>query len=109
MTAKKEDKSADELLNELAPAKPKGFDFGKDTKIVFSNVESPEAPLLFSFQGRKFGPLDDGTEYTLPRSVVNHLNSLTVPDYKLVTDAVTGHQRSERIANRRRFACVPVG
>ena len=108
MTAKKE-VEADKLLDELSPVKKKGFDFGPDDTIIFSNVESPEAPLLFSFQGRKFGPLDDGSEYKLPRSVISHLNSLTVPDYKLVTDPVTGHQRSERIANRRRFACVPVG
>lgn len=94
-------------------------------KVRFQNLEDPPVPgrpsppLSFVYgryvfresRSEESGPdtaLRHGQEYNLPLSVINHLNSLKVPEYghqidpntKAVMSVVTGH--------RNRFSCVPI-
>jgi hypothetical protein len=89
----------------------------KDPKIrvVFTNVESPSKPgepapeLNCTIDGEKY-ILEDGKEYVLPMSVVNHINGLTIPIYGYKLDEATGFvcPDDRPIGWKNRFSCHPV-
>lgn len=83
--------------------KPKRFDFGPKVPVRFTNVENPGVGIDFNFQGRKFS-LKDGDEVDLPQAVVDHLNSLIVPESRY--EEVNGQVRSV-LVNKNRFAVIP--
>ena len=84
-------------------------------RVRFQNIEMPGVTLQFTFRGEQF-ELADGHVYDLPMSVVNHLNSLTTPVYKMYdTSEVANKFRptpadpSERIAGAvNRFSVIPL-
>jgi hypothetical protein len=84
------------------------FKNSKHIKVRFLNNEDPEGgELHFNFQGKYFW-LKHGHEYSLPIEVVEHLNSLTVPQYKWDHDPKTGGTRSVEAGQFNRFTCLPV-
>lgn len=100
------DKAVSEYKKEIAK---------EDTvKIRFTNHEDPttkdkESPLVkFNFNGI-FYEVQDGKEYELPISVIEHLNSLAHPVYGWSDpDPVTGERKSAVRGNFHRFTCTPV-
>jgi hypothetical protein len=88
-----------------APIKRKKFDFGPKVHVKFQNIENPKAGIDFNFEGRKFS-LQDGEELDLPQAVVDHLNSLQVPNPHFEIDPKTGQGRSVTTYNNR-FAVIP--
>ena len=93
-------------------------------RVIFRNLEDPTAPgkpsppLSFTFNGHTFKEskkeeipdtaLRDGQEYDLPLSVVEHLNSLTIPVSGTKRDPITGGIQTYDAGTRARFACTTV-
>ena len=88
--------------------KKKSFDFGNPVRIQFMNNETPGVDVSFNYEGRHFGPLEDGQEYDLPQNVVRHLNSLSTPRMEYRADPATGQMKSLSIGTVHRFSCHPV-
>lgn len=84
------------------------FDFGKLVRIQFMNNETPGVDVSFNYEGRHFGPLEDGLEYDLPQKVVRHLNSLSTPRMEYRADPATGQMKSVSVGTAHRFSCHPV-
>lgn len=78
-------------------------------RVRFTYLEFPGADLSFSYEGWRFGPLEDGNVYELPEKVVYHLNSLGYPKTALVVDQQTGQTKHVSAGKVSRMACVPVG
>lgn len=76
-------------------------------KVRFTNNEFPSAPADFVFEGIRYH-LEPGKEYTLPYSVINHINSLMVPDPRYETDPVTGQLKIKENVQRARWSAHPV-
>ncbi|MFP4086387.1 MAG: hypothetical protein ACLFUL_06295 [Desulfobacteraceae bacterium] len=84
------------------------FAKSKHIKVRFLNNEDPEGgELHFAYQGKYFW-LRNGQEYSLPVEVVEHLNSLSIPQYKWEHDPETGGTRSVETGQLNRFTCLPV-
>jgi len=65
-------------------------------------------PLQFNYEGIKYYDIPDGSEVELPISVIEHINSITVPESIWgEPDPDTG-QRRHRIYKRHRFSAIPV-
>lgn len=98
------------------------------TSVTFQNLEDPPAPgkpsppLEFSFMrpnGQRYvaaisreeekpdTALRNGGQYKIPMSVVEHLNSLKVPEYENIKDPHTGAINTRVSGYRNRFACLP--
>lgn len=65
-------------------------------------------PIEFTFMGKRF-KIGDGEKVKLPACVVDHLNSLKVPDPIYVTDEATGQVRLEASRTRNRFTAIQTG
>jgi hypothetical protein len=72
-------------------------------KAKFLFLERPGQNLEFSVNGVKW-ELWDGVEYNLPKSVIDHLNSLTVPNDKYLVDDKTGAILDVVKGSRNRFS-----
>jgi hypothetical protein len=74
----------------------------------FVNMESKGTDLFFTFEGLRYH-LEDGKEYDLPISVVEHLNGLKIPVKRYKTDPKTGFLTPEtEVAQMiQRFSVVP--
>ena len=77
-------------------------------RCTFVNMESKGLDLAFTFEGLRYH-LEDGKEYDLPISVVEHLNSLKVPVKRYKTDLATGYIKPETEVSQmlQRFSVVP--
>ena len=73
-------------------------------RIRFSNLETPGARLDFTLQGNRYH-LEDGKEYDLPISVIEHLNGLRIPDPQYEEDPETGQIVHKRDRVKHRFNC----
>jgi hypothetical protein len=76
-------------------------------KVSFRLGQGEGNPLEFTYQGKGY-VLYDGTEVSLPVDVVDHLNSLKYPEYKLDKDDATGQMVSKLVGYKHRFFCVPL-
>jgi len=76
-------------------------------KVSFRLGENEGNPAEFTFQGKGY-VLYNGTEISLPVDVVDHLNSLKYPEYKLEPDEKTGQMVSKLVGYKHRFFCVPL-
>lgn len=80
-------------------------------RVRFYNNEFPEVALDFTFvsdKGKIYRyHLEPGKVYNLPKEVVDHLNSLSYPRYKLYEDKETGQVYSKQVGERKRFTLVP--
>ena len=78
-------------------------------KCTFVNLETKGANLEFVFEGNRYR-LDDGQEYDLPISVIEHLNSLKVPVMKYKIDPTTGMLKPETEVKQmlQRFSVTPI-
>jgi len=93
-------------------------------RVRFQNIEDPPSPgrpsppLNFTFNQHVYKEsrradepdtaLRHGEVYDLPLSVINHLNSLSVPVYSNTTDPVTRSITSIVVGYTNRFACVSI-
>jgi len=85
-------------------------------RVKFQNIEFPKASLSFNFEGVKRYVLLDGQKYDLPVSVINHLNSLAIPIYKMyeADEVAKGFNPEPVDPNERitgsinRFSLIPV-
>ena len=85
-------------------------------QVRFQNIEFPGTALEFTHQSLKGYVLFDGGTYDLPISVVNDLNSLTIPiykqydpneeDQKLKADPTKTEDRI--VGSKNRFSLIPV-
>ena len=80
---------------------------GKKLKVRFSHIEFPKSELHFTYRGVGY-KLEDQEEITLPIEVIEHLNSLAVPERKYEEDSVTGQIKPGPVVMRHRFSCIPV-
>lgn len=65
-------------------------------------------PIQFNYEGVKYYDLPDGSEQDLPVSVIERINSITVPESVWgEPDPETG-QRKHSIYKRNRFSAIPV-
>jgi len=76
-------------------------------KVAFRLGENEGNPAEFNYQGKGY-VLYNGTEVSLPVDVVDHLNSLKYPEYKLEHDEATGQMVSKLVGYKHRFFCVPL-
>ena len=88
------------------PYDPKKYR-GKKFLVRFTHIEFPKASLQFTYRGVGY-KLDDQQEISLPVEVIEHLNSLAVPETSYVTDELTGQLKPGPVVLRHRFSCVPV-
>jgi len=79
----------------------------KTIQVVFIHNEFPKADLEFTFDGRRWH-LKDGKSYKLPLHVIEHLNSLVVPESHYDIDASTGQMTAITRSLRHRFTCQPI-
>ncbi len=82
----------------------------KMLKVKFLNIEDGEEDITFSYGKRgkvKLYRLHPGYTYELPEDVVNHLNNVTKPVYKLEEDQY-GNTKHVQAGETNRFSCVPV-
>jgi hypothetical protein len=93
-------------------------------KIRFQNIEDPPSPgrpspaLSFVYGRYRYKEsrsdeepdtaLRHGETYDLPVSVIDHLNSLSVPVYGHIQDPVTKALKTVVMGVRNRFSCTPV-
>jgi len=80
---------------------------GKKLKVRFTHLEFPKAGIQFTYRGIGY-KLDDNQEISLPIEVIEHLNSLAVPERKYEEDPTTGQMKPGPVTLRHRFSCVPV-
>lgn len=103
-------------VNKAMAERLKNLESEEKMRVRFQNIEFPGASLQFNFQSVKTYQLFDGKEYDLPLSVIDHLNSLAVPVYKMYDpEEEKTHfnpepkDPSERIVGvRNRFSIIPV-
>lgn len=100
--AQKKEKTAESRLKSVQDRIEKE----EKVRVKFINNESPGIPLEFTYEGIRY-KLDPGLEYELPYSVVNHLNSLAVPDPKFEMDPATGQMKEVSRTMKHRFTCHP--
>lgn len=92
---------------------------GEETRMVkFLNIEFPGADLMFTKDTHKVGTppntnprrwhLKDGEVYKLPVFIIEHLNSLTIPEHNYEIDPRTEQIRSQRTGERNRFSLSEV-
>lgn len=75
-------------------------------RVSFRLGEGEGNPAEFTYEGKNY-VIYNGTEVSLPVDVVDHLNSLKYPEYKLETDE-KGRMVSKLVGYKHRFFCVPV-
>jgi hypothetical protein len=77
-------------------------------RCTFVNMETKGLDLAFTYEGLRFH-LEDGKEYELPISVVEHLNSLKVPVKRYKTDPASGQLKPETEVSQmlQRFSVIP--
>jgi len=80
---------------------------GKKLLIRFTHLEFPKAELHFNYRGVKY-ELADSQEISMPLEVIEHLNSLAVPESKYEVDVATGQLHKTDTVLRHRFSCIPV-
>ena len=80
---------------------------GKKLFIRFAHIEFPKASLQFTYRGVGY-KMDDQEEISLPIEVIEHLNSLAVPETTYDIDEQTGQMKPGPVVLRHRFSCVPV-
>ncbi len=102
MTAAKKGKSPQQKLQEVQDRIEKE----EKVRVKFINNETPGVPLEFTYEGIRYN-LVPGQEYDLPYSVVNHLNSLAVPDPKFEIDPATQQLKEVSRTMKHRFTCHP--
>ena len=90
-------------LHKYEPKKYKG----KKLLIRFTHLEFPKSDLHFTYRGVQY-VLNDSQEISLPLEVIEHLNSLAVPESKYDIDATTGQLHKIDTVLRHRFSCIPV-
>lgn len=90
-------------LHDYDPKKYKG----KKLLIRFTHLEFPKAALQFTYRGVRYS-LEDNKEISLPLEVIEHLNSLAIPEGKYEVDLITGQIHKTDTVLRHRFSCVPV-
>lgn len=76
-------------------------------KVSIRLGEGEPNPAEFTFQHKGY-VLYNGKDYDLPIDVVEHLNNLKYPEYKLDVDQRTGQSRSLLTGYKHRFFCVPI-
>ena len=79
----------------------------KTIQCIFIHNEFPRADLEFTFDNRRWH-LKDGKTFKLPLHVIEHLNSLVVPESHYDIDASTGQMTHVTRSLRHRFTCQPV-
>lgn len=79
----------------------------EEIEVSFRLGESEGNPAEFTYQGKAY-VLYNGTEVNLPVDVVDHLNSLKYPEYKLEADEKTGQMVSKLVGYKHRFFVIPV-
>jgi len=79
----------------------------KTIQVIFIHNEFPKAGLEFTYDGRRWH-LKDGLTYKLPLHVIEHLNSLVVPESHYDIDTKTGQLTAVTSTLRHRFTCQPV-
>ena len=75
--------------------------------VQFNNNEFPGQSLTFNYEGINYF-LESGKRYDLPISVVDHLNSIMIPDPHYEQDPVTGQMQLVADSTRSRFTVHPV-
>lgn len=90
-------------VNNYDPKKYKG----KKLLIRFTHLEFPKAELQFTYRGVRYH-LKDSKEISLPLEVIEHLNSLAIPEAKYELDEKTGQLHQTETVLRHRFSCIPV-
>ena len=80
---------------------------GKKLLIRFTHTEFPKASLQFTYRGITY-EMKDQEEIMLPLEVVEHLNSLAVPESKYEEDPTTGQLKQGPVTLRHRFSCIPL-
>lgn len=79
----------------------------KKVMAKFQNLETPKANVEFTYEGHTYN-FDDGKEYEMPVTIMNHLNRLTVTEKELIVDPLTGQGKHQTKSTRNRFAVYPV-
>lgn len=79
----------------------------KTIQVKFIHNEFPGADLEFTFDGRRWH-LQDGKVYKLPLHVIEHLNTLVVPESHYDIDPQTGQLTQVTRILRHRFTCQPI-
>ena len=79
----------------------------KTIQCIFIHNEFPKADLEFTFDDRLWH-FRDGKPYKMPLHVIEHLNSLVVPESHYEIDASTGQMTTITRTLRHRFTCQPV-
>ena len=79
----------------------------KKIECIFIHNEFPKASLEFTFDGRRWH-FQDGKPYKMPLHVIEHLNSLVIPESHYDIDASTGQMTAVTRTLRHRFTCQPV-
>jgi len=79
---------------------------GKKLKVRFSHIEFPKSELHFTYRGVGY-KLEDQQEISLPLEVIEHLNSLAVPERAYKEDPMTGQLKVGPVTLRHRFSCIP--
>lgn len=90
-------------LHKYDPKKYKG----KKLLIRFTHLEFPKSELHFTYRGVQY-ELQDSQEISLPLEVIEHLNSLAVPESTYEVEALTGQFHKTDTVLRHRFSCIPV-
>ena len=90
-------------LHDYDPKKYKG----KKLLVRFTHLEFPKAELGFTYRGVRY-LLKPDQEISLPLEVIEHLNSLSVPESQYEIDEPTGQIRKTNTTLRHRFSLIPV-
>lgn len=105
------ERKAGEKRNPKTRKGPKQYDpkkyKGKKIKVRFTHLEFPKAALQFTYRGIGYH-MEDNQEISLPVEVIEHLNSLAVPERKYEEDIATGQMKPGPITLRHRFSCIPI-
>lgn len=80
---------------------------GKKLLVRFTHLEFPKAELTFTYRGVRYA-FKPNQEISLPLEVIEHLNSLAIPESSYEVDQSTGQIHKTETTLRHRFSLVPV-
>jgi hypothetical protein len=107
---RKRDKEQKARVNEAKRERKRMLETDTKVEVVVRNHDfvNQGVPIEFTYLGKQF-KIGDGEKVKLPACVIDHLNSLTVPDPVYVQDDETGQIKLQSNRSRSRFTATPTG